>query len=171
MANGYRVEKWKHPYPPNPAMLRLELEAEGFRVLNWCDLPETSYGMHKHDSEQSHWVISGSIEITVANIAYVLSAGDRDHMPANTYHTARVVGEEPVTYLVGEKLEVADAKTRSRNSEILVESMFMMEKIKADLKAKAEAVKNEEPEITENVSDELPEEMIPNDDEKSRDEH
>ena len=35
----------------------------------------------------------------------VLKAGDRDFMPAGTYHSARVVSEEPVVYLVGEKLK------------------------------------------------------------------
>ena len=30
--------------------------------------------------------------------------GDRDFMPAGTYHSARVAGDEPVMYLVGEKM-------------------------------------------------------------------
>src|SRR5690606_15793113 len=91
--------------------------------------PEAFYGMHKHDSEQTHWIISGSIEITVGNVPHLLSAGDRDRMPANTYHTARIIGEEPVKYLIGEKASAVDAERRIQNSEVLIESMMMMEKI------------------------------------------
>lgn len=86
-------------------MLRYLLEREGFRVYQWCDQPGGVYPNHKHSEDQTHWVISGSIEITVERVgSFILEAGDRDHMAANTYHTARVVGEEPVLYLIGEKL-------------------------------------------------------------------
>lgn len=144
MANGYRVEKWNRPYPPNPAMLRLELEAEGFRVMNWCDMPDVIYGMHKHESEQSHWVISGSIEITVANVPHLLSAGDRDRMPASTYHTARVIGDEPVIYLIGERTASADAGLHKQNSEMLIDNMIMMEKMIVASKAEEEVSEADE---------------------------
>lgn len=103
MAFDYRVERWKQPYPPNPAMLRLELVGEGYDVFQWADRPNTSYGSHKHPQAQSHWIVSGNLEIVVERVGrYVLGPGDRDFMPADTYHTARVLGNEPVVYLVGE---------------------------------------------------------------------
>jgi mannose-6-phosphate isomerase-like protein (cupin superfamily) len=103
MAFDYRVERWKQPYPPNPAMLRLELVGEGYDVFQWADRPNTGYGSHKHPQAQSHWVISGNLEIVVERVGrFVLGPGDRDFMPADTYHTARVLGIEPVVYLVGE---------------------------------------------------------------------
>lgn len=103
MAFDYRVERWKEPYPPNPAMLRLELVGEGYDVFQWADRPNTSYGSHKHPQAQSHWIVSGNLEIVVERVGrYVLGPGDRDFMPADTYHTARVLGNEPVVYLVGE---------------------------------------------------------------------
>ena len=47
------------------------------------------------------------MEITVERLgAFVLEAGDRDLMPAGTYHSARVVSEDPVIYLIGSKLAV-----------------------------------------------------------------
>jgi quercetin dioxygenase-like cupin family protein len=102
MAEDYRIEFWRKPYPPNPAMLRSILAREGYAVSQWCDQPETFYGVHKHIEDQSHWVISGSLELQILNgDIHVLSAGDRDFMPAHTYHSARVLGEEPVLYLVG----------------------------------------------------------------------
>ena len=104
MSAGYRIEKWSGLQPPNPAMLRHILVTEGYNVFQWQDQPEAAYGSHKHDTDQSHWVLSGSLELSIERVGtYVLEAGDRDFMPAGTYHSARVVGEGPVMYLVGEK--------------------------------------------------------------------
>jgi quercetin dioxygenase-like cupin family protein len=98
----YRIEKWSEPFAPNPAMLRFRLESEGYRVFQWSDRPEAVYPVHKHDEDQSHWIVSGRLELTVERHGvFVLEPGDRDYMPAGTYHSARVLGEEPVLYLVG----------------------------------------------------------------------
>ena len=103
---NYRIERWSALHAPNSAMLRHILVTEGYRVFQWCDLPEAVYVNHKHAEDQSHWIISGALELTIERVGtVVLEAGDRDFMPAGTYHSARVVSEEPVVYLVGEKLK------------------------------------------------------------------
>jgi len=108
MSGIYRVERWDQVTQPSPAILRLLLDREGYQVFHWVDMPNTVYGSHKHQTDQSHWVISGSLEIVVENVGqFVLGPGDRDFLSANTYHTAKVLGLEPVTYLVGEKREIA----------------------------------------------------------------
>lgn len=105
MRAQYRVKKWSEIYAPNPAMLRHILATEGYRVFQWCDQPDRSYAQHMHHEDQSHWIVSGALELTVENFGtVVLEAGDRDFMPAGTYHSARVIGEEPVIYLIGEKI-------------------------------------------------------------------
>ncbi|MBS1795172.1 MAG: cupin domain-containing protein [Acidobacteria bacterium] len=102
--SNYRVERWNAPHAPNAAMLRHILVTEGYRVYQWSDLPEAIYVNHKHGTDQSHWIVSGALELTIERVGtFVLEAGDRDFMPADTYHSARVVSEEPVVYLVGEK--------------------------------------------------------------------
>jgi mannose-6-phosphate isomerase-like protein (cupin superfamily) len=103
---AYQVERWREMHKPNVAMLRQIMAAEGFRVYQWCDQPNMMYGMHMHAEDQSHWIISGSLELRVLGSGTsILEAGDRDFMPAGTYHSARVIGEEPVVYLIGEKIE------------------------------------------------------------------
>ncbi len=100
---NFRVEKWCAVHAPNPAMLRHILAAEGYTVFQWTEFPGRIYGMRKHEPELCHWVISGSVEIVVKDGgSYVLEAGDRSFMPAETYHTFRVLGEETLLYLVGE---------------------------------------------------------------------
>jgi len=104
--SDYRIERWTQPYAPNPAMLRFTMEREGFRVYGWTDRAEAVYGQHKHDEDQTHWIISGALELTIEKVGiFTLEAGDRDFMPAGTYHSARVVSEEAVVYLIGEKLK------------------------------------------------------------------
>ncbi len=101
--SNYRVERWQQRHSPNPAMLRNVMSKEGFTVYQWSDPPGTVYGMHKHGSHQSHWIVSGALEIRVEGRSpQVLGPGDRDYMPANTYHSARVLSDEAVIYLVGE---------------------------------------------------------------------
>lgn len=98
-----RVQRWSGKGRPDEAALRAELEAEGYSVYAWTDGVGATYPAHTHDDDQSHWVLSGSIALTVGGAEYVLAAGDRDWLPAQTIHSARVVGAEPVTYLVGSK--------------------------------------------------------------------
>lgn len=102
---NYRIERWTQIHAPNSAMMRHILVTEGYRVFQWSDQPEAVYVNHKHPTDQSHWIVSGALELTIERVGtFVLEAGDRDFMPANTYHSARVVSEEPVVYLVGEKV-------------------------------------------------------------------
>lgn len=102
---SYRIERWMQVYTPNPAMLRHILVSEGYRVFQWGDTPTSVYPLHKHPQDQSHWIVSGALELTIEKVGtFVLEPGDRDFLPANTYHSARVVSEESVIYLVGEKI-------------------------------------------------------------------
>jgi quercetin dioxygenase-like cupin family protein len=101
---NYGVQRWNELNPPHPAMLRLRLTLENYDVFQWCDNPGIVYGPHMHDEDQTHWILSGTLEITVQQAGtFTLNAGDRDHLPARAYHSARVVGDEPVMYLVGIK--------------------------------------------------------------------
>jgi quercetin dioxygenase-like cupin family protein len=104
MFEKYRVERWKEVYAPNAAMLRFLMEREGYRVYQWGDTPGAIFVLHKHSEAQSHWIVSGSLELTVNGVSYTLEAGDRDFLPAETWHSARVVSEETVVYMVGEKI-------------------------------------------------------------------
>ncbi len=101
-----QVNRWKEPYLPNPAMLRLILSNEGLMVYQWCDMPNAIRIMHKHDKDQTHFVASGVLQIRLSKTGeiYTLQAGDRDFIAAETYYELSVVGEESCLYFVGEKL-------------------------------------------------------------------
>jgi quercetin dioxygenase-like cupin family protein len=96
-----QIERWSKPEAPSALELRRVLEAEGYSVFEWSDAPGTHYGAHRHREDQSHWIVSGALELRIAGETYILRAGDRDFLPANTVHAAFVPGSEPVRYLIG----------------------------------------------------------------------
>jgi quercetin dioxygenase-like cupin family protein len=98
------VERWMEDDKPNAPSLRQRLEGEGYSVFQWTDGPGTRYGPHAHDEDQSHWIVSGALELRVGHETYTLRAGDRDFLPANTIHSAHVPGDEPLVYLIGAKV-------------------------------------------------------------------
>ena len=104
MPQLYRVEKWTGVRTPSVAELKGIMEKEGFSVYEWSDSPSATYSAHTHSDDQSHWVISGTLELNLSGYGVVqLSPGDRDFMPAGTEHEAAVIGDEPVVYLIGSK--------------------------------------------------------------------
>ena len=98
-----QVERWVEEGLPDPAELKTRLQNEGYSVFQWTDDPGTKYGPHAHPEDQSHWIVSGELELRVGHETYTLRAGDRDFLPANTIHSAFVPGDKPVTYLIGAK--------------------------------------------------------------------
>ncbi len=104
MPDEYRIQRWSGQNDPDASEMLRQMSGEGYNVHLWTDRPGAVYGRHSHEGDQSHWVVSGSIELEVDGIGTsILGPGDRDFMPRGTYHSARVVGDEPVSYLIGEK--------------------------------------------------------------------
>ena len=102
----YKIERWQENYQPDAKKLREVLKAEGYSVYRWQDAPNAFYPNHQHSNDQTHWIISGALELTIESIGiFTLKSGDRDFMPAKTVHSARVVSDEAVVYLIGEKIK------------------------------------------------------------------
>ena len=99
--------------------MRARLESEGYSVFEWSDSPGSVYPLHEHSTDQSHWIISGELELVVEGVGdVVLSAGTRDSMPAGTRHSARVLGSEPVKYLIGERPAGREKKPRRSGAQL-----------------------------------------------------
>ena len=98
-----QIERWAEESQPDAADLKTRLQSEGYSVFQWTDDPGTKYGPHAHAEDQSHWIVSGELELRVGHETYSLRAGDRDFLPANTIHSATVPGPAPVVYLIGAK--------------------------------------------------------------------
>jgi len=99
----FSVKRWAGDEAPSLKALRQVLVDEGYSVFEWTDLPGTTYEPHAHDDDQSHWILSGALQLSVAGETYILQAGDRDFLSAQTTHAAFVPGDKPVRYLIGSK--------------------------------------------------------------------
>jgi len=101
----YRFERWESVETPEASELQQRMESEGYSVFRWSDSPGSCYPTHSHSTNQSHWVITGSIEFVIEGEKRItLMAGDRDFMPAGTKHSARVIGDEDAVYLIGSRV-------------------------------------------------------------------
>jgi quercetin dioxygenase-like cupin family protein len=100
-----KINRWSQTAKPETEALRKQLKSEGYEVSEWSDAPGTRHEPHAHETEQSHWLLSGELEFEVAGEVYTLQAGDRDFLPANTEHAAFVPGKEPARYLIGKKAQ------------------------------------------------------------------
>jgi quercetin dioxygenase-like cupin family protein len=98
-----QVDRWSEPEAPDAEKLKARLRAECYSVFQWTDDAGTKYGPHAHAEDQSHWIVSGELELRVGHETYTLRAGDRDLLSANTIHSATVPDDQPVVYLIGAK--------------------------------------------------------------------
>lgn len=67
--------------------------SKGTMVLG-DDLPA-----HHHPNEQMGYVLSGAAELVADDVTYIVKAGYMYHLPCNSWHTWKAIGNERFTYL------------------------------------------------------------------------
>lgn len=99
-----KISRWDEPFAPKPAYIRQRLFTDGFDVQQWGGHEGGIIARHKFHRHRIYWVVQGEMEFSVDGIGdFVLGAGDRSLVPAETYHSARFISEETVLYLIGDK--------------------------------------------------------------------
>ncbi len=96
------VVEWNDSQAPTEAELRARLESEGYQVFSWNDAAGTVYEPHRHEHDESLWIVSGQMTFGVAGDDYALGPGDRLMLPGGTVHSA-VAGPQGAAYLVGQR--------------------------------------------------------------------
>lgn len=96
-----RLSRWNRETLPSLEALRGALTGEGLTVSEWADPAGTVYPVHTHEYPEVRVVIRGQLRVGLPDTGeeYVLGAGDRLDLPANTPHWADVNGPGPVVYL------------------------------------------------------------------------
>jgi quercetin dioxygenase-like cupin family protein len=97
-----RQIRWNDPQEPGEGALRRRLEAEGFEVHSWRDPADRIYGEHRHDEDESLWIVRGSMLFQVDGCDFALGPGDRLELPAGVVHRAQA-GPDGATYLIGQR--------------------------------------------------------------------
>ena len=77
----------------------IEISEAGWWPVSWRDAPRDVYDAHKHDADQTLYVIEGQIEFGVDDKILRLNPGDKLELPAFTVHTAKA--PKGATYIVG----------------------------------------------------------------------
>jgi quercetin dioxygenase-like cupin family protein len=94
------VEHWNENWGVlNEQNMKKKLENDGFSVVTYTYLPGTYFPEHSHSIDKKDTVISGQFRMTAAGKEFILGPGDMLLVPANTVHTAEVVGKTPVVSL------------------------------------------------------------------------
>ena len=93
---------WNQDGEPGESVLRRRLEAEGFEVHAWRDPADRVYDEHRHECDESLWLLRGSMRFRVDGREFPLGPGDRLQLPARVTHAA-IAGPEGATYLIGQR--------------------------------------------------------------------
>jgi quercetin dioxygenase-like cupin family protein len=77
------------------------LEQEGYELAAYTYREGTVFPEHEHRQDKCDAVLEGTLRITVGDAAFELGPGDRLYLPAQTRHSAEVVGGKTVFSLDG----------------------------------------------------------------------
>lgn len=96
-----QIEHWNETRDGalSEANMRRKLEDRGYSVSKYVYPPGTYFPDHDHGVDKIDGVLSGRFRMSMSAASVVLEAGDLLVVPKHTFHSAEVVGEEPVVSL------------------------------------------------------------------------
>jgi quercetin dioxygenase-like cupin family protein len=95
--------KWSRSKKPTLEELKEMLAGQGLECELYSDPPRVKYGRHKHPFDDFVVIVSGKMKIMTDKLEWTLTPGDRLDIPANTPHSAEVLGRVEVQYLSAAK--------------------------------------------------------------------
>ena len=76
-----------------------EIVAVGWWPVSWRDPPGETYAPHKHDADQTVYLVEGGMQLEIGGRVYDLEPGDKLDVPAFTVHSATAPGG--AVYIIG----------------------------------------------------------------------
>jgi quercetin dioxygenase-like cupin family protein/Tfp pilus assembly protein PilZ len=100
-----KLQRWdtSREGPPTEKALRARLEKRGYRVSRHVYPPGAFFPEHVHQVDKIDAVVSGQFLVRLRDVEVLLQPGDLIPIPRGVFHSAEVVGEEPVVSLDGIK--------------------------------------------------------------------
>lgn len=89
------ITRWQAPIIPSKSQIRTILESEGLEPFEETYAPQTRVNDHRHPFAEIRFIASGEILFNISGNQFVLRAGDRVEIPANTKHSHLSQGTEP----------------------------------------------------------------------------
>lgn len=81
-----------------------QLEKQGYRCTRYTYPQGTYFAEHSHPVDKIDAVLKGRFKINMYGESIVLTAGDYIYIPANTPHSAEVIGDESVVSIDAVKI-------------------------------------------------------------------
>ena len=88
---------------PTLEELKEMLAGQGLESELYSDPPRLKYGRHKHPFDDFVVIVSGRMKIKTDKHEWTMKPGDRLNIPANTLHSAEILGRTEVQYLSAAK--------------------------------------------------------------------
>ena len=76
-----------------------EISDAGWWPVSWRDAPGEVYEPHKHDADQTLYLVEGLLEVEVGGKTHSLHPGDKLELPAFTVHSA--MARSGAVYIIG----------------------------------------------------------------------
>ena len=78
------------------SVLRRFVHGEKMTIAQVTFAADSEVAIHSHDNEQFTFVLSGTMEFTIAGEKVIVNTGEVVHLPPNIPHGARSIGEAAV---------------------------------------------------------------------------
>lgn len=85
------------------SQIKQDLRDQGYNLYVHSHPAGMCFPEHTHEALTLHIVLSGKMSITMDGEIFILQSGDRLEVPANTPHSAEVLGESPVVCIDARK--------------------------------------------------------------------
>lgn len=88
------ITRWQAPITPSKELVKMMYSTEGLEPSEEIYTPQTKINEHRHPFGEVRTVISGELLFNIAGNQFLLRAGDRVEIPANTKHWHLSQGSE-----------------------------------------------------------------------------
>lgn len=88
------ITRWQAPIIPTKEQVYVILESEGLEPYEETYEPQMKVPDHRHPFAEIRMIISGEMIFNITGNQFILRAGDRVEIPANTKHSHAVQGTQ-----------------------------------------------------------------------------
>jgi quercetin dioxygenase-like cupin family protein len=81
------ITRWQAPIVPSKQQVQMILEAEGLEPYEEDYAPQMKVKEHRHPFAEVRVIVEGEMLFNISGNQFVLRAGDRVEIPANTKHS------------------------------------------------------------------------------------
>ncbi len=94
------VLRWQALTPPSAAQIKLIFESEGHDAIEEVVFKGQKHIEKRHPFCEVRFIVSGELHLSIGGTQFLLRAGDRIEIPANTRHSYWTQNESVLNYYI-----------------------------------------------------------------------